>query len=143
MNIVLISGRLSRDPDLRFVGQNYPLCSMNVAVEDAEGRWNRETKKMEVDSGFYQVEVFGDYGQYLSQTLTKGDRVLVLGSLSQWHTQPREGKESETKTRIRGTMVQLLDAPRQPREPIQPPAEPFIPEEEPPEDPWSQGGGWR
>jgi single-stranded DNA-binding protein len=142
VNIVQIAGRLSRDPDLRYVGQNFPICNLNVAVEDAEGRWNRETKKYEVESGFYQVEVLGDYGAYLSRIVAKGDRVHVLGSLSQWRTQPREGRESETKTRIRGTVVTLLDAPREPRQPIQPPMDPII-TEEPPEDPWAQGEGWR
>jgi single-stranded DNA-binding protein len=80
-----------------------------VAVDDGEGRFNRDTKKVEYDSGFYQVEVVGQYGQAAANALKRGDHVYVLGSLSQWVMQASgEGKESQTKTRIRATVVQQL-----------------------------------
>jgi len=137
VNRVEVSGRLTRDPDLRFVGQDFPICNLNIAVHDDEGRYNRDTKKAEVDSGFYQVEVKGDYGAYIQSILARGDEVHVVGSLSQWRTQARDGRESETKTRITAKVVTPLTSPRQPREPVQPTTDPVADE-----DPWAGQGGW-
>ena len=139
MNRVEISGRLSRDPDLRMVGNGFPICGLNVAVEDAEGRWNRDTKKTEVDSGFYQVEIIGDYGKWLAETLSRGDRVHVVGSLSQWRMRPKnEGEEGDTKTRIKATVVTLLGVPRETRPGILAPSLPLA--DDGPDDPWATLG---
>jgi single-stranded DNA-binding protein len=109
MNHVQIAGRLVRDPEVIYVGAtNFPICQINVAVDDGTGRWNRESKKTEYDSGFYQVEVIGDYGVAVSNTLNKGDEVYVVGSLSQWAKKDEQTGEVDRKTRIRATFVQAL-----------------------------------
>lgn len=138
MNRVEISGHLTRDPDLRYVGENFPICNLNIAVHDDGGRFNRDTKRTETESGFYQVEVKGDYGAYIQSILERGDEVHVVGSLSQWRTQAREGKESETKTRITAKVVTALTPPRTRRQPIEPPVDPLA------DDPVAtqQTGGW-
>jgi single-stranded DNA-binding protein len=106
MNVVEISGKLTREPELRHVGvKEFPILSLNVAVDNAFGRFNPETKKTEVESGFYQVEVKGDYALAF-KNLSRGDAIYVKGSLSQWTMKPKEGEtHGETKTRIAADLL--------------------------------------
>lgn len=106
MNRVELTGRVTRDPELRHVGgSGFPILSINIAVDDAEGRWNKETRKTEYESGFYQVEVKGPYAEALTRYIVRGANVYVVGSLSQWKKTGNDGGEPETKTRISATMV--------------------------------------
>lgn len=129
MNIVQVTGRLVRDPELRFVGNGYPIAELNIAVDDANGRYDKETKKSFVGSGFYQVEIPGNYGELIVEQVEKGDNVHVSGSLTQWVKEKEDGTK-ESRTRIRADVVTVLKnpnaAPRQPRQQQN--------------DQWSQGG---
>lgn len=129
MNIVELSGRLTREPEMRFLGQGFPVLEMNLAVDDGFGRWDRETKKTQVGSGFYQIEVFGNYAEQLVEDLEKGSEVYVKGSLTQW-TKDKEDGSKDTKTRIRAEIVIPRGRPRQQAERTQQPQQ---------ADPWASG----
>jgi len=129
MNIVEVSGRLTREPEMRFLGQGFPVLELNVAVDDGFGKWDRETKKTTVGSGFYQVEVFGSYAEELVEVLDKGSELYVKGSLSQWVKENDEGKK-ESKTRIRAEVVIPKGKPRQQAQRTQ---------QGPQQDAWSSG----
>lgn len=129
MNIVEVSGRLTREPEMRFLGQGFPVLELNVAVDDGFGRWDRETKKTQVGSGFYQAEVFGNYAEELVELLDKGSEVYIKGSLTQW-TKEKEDGSKESKTRIRADVVIPRGKPRQQAQRTQGP---------PQGDPWQSG----
>lgn len=131
VNRVEVSGRLTRDPEVKYLGEyRFPVASLNIAVDDGVGRWNRETKKTEYGSGFYQVEVVGQYGEFVANWASRGDEVYVVGSLSQFSTGGRDGGETKTHTRIKATVVQVLNAPSGfQAQQIAPPPEPEV-------DPW-------
>ena len=111
MNVVEIVGRLVRDPELKRVGdRGWPIMSMNVAVDDATGRWNPDTRKTEVGSGFYQVEVHGPYAEQVSTWgLERGDRIWMKGSLSQWRGKKDDDTESEARTRLQVAVMASLN----------------------------------
>jgi single-strand DNA-binding protein len=109
MNRVEISGRLTRDPEIRYLGgSRFPVVSLNVGVDDGEGRWNAETRMVELRSGFYKVEVAGQLAEWLQTQVGKGDEVYVVGSLNQFTIQGRDGKEGQTRTQIRAKVVTVL-----------------------------------
>lgn len=112
MNIVEVVGRLVRDPELKRVGErNWPILTLNMAVDDATGRWNPDTRKTEVGSGFYQMEVSGPYAERVhGWNLSRGDQVWVKGSLSQWRGKKDDGSEGEPRTRIQVAVCELLGA---------------------------------
>lgn len=133
MNRVEISGRVTREPEVRYVGNTrFPILGLNVAVDNGTGRWNSETRKTEYESGFYQVEVVGQYGEMVADMVKRGDEVYVVGSLSQFTTQPKGEGESKTHTRIKATLVQPLTGVRGPA----PQRDRIAPPDEPPVDPW-------
>lgn len=111
MNIVEIVGRLVRNPELKRVGdRGWPILSMNVAVDDATGRWNPDTRKTEIGSGFYQVEAHGPYAEEIvTWGLEQGDRIWMKGSLSQWRGKKDDGSEGEARTRLQVAVMASLN----------------------------------
>lgn len=121
VNVVQISGNLTHDPELKWLGsgdRQFPIATLNVAVENGYGRWNRDTGKTEIDSGFYRVEVPGDHGVDVVDAARKGDRVHVIGSLSQF-TGGKEGNE-RTHTQIRAEVVTVMQRGNRQPPPTQP-----------------------
>lgn len=75
---VSVAGNLTRDPELRFTAGGQAVCSFGIAV-------NRGKDK---PGEFFDVTVWEQQGENVSESLEKGDRVIVTGRLSQrsWET---------------------------------------------------------
>ena len=73
MNKVILIGRLTKDPELRFTaGSGMAVSRFTVAV-------NRQFKKDETD--FINCVAFGKTAETISQYLTKGRQIAVIGSI--------------------------------------------------------------
>jgi len=85
INRVVISGNLTRDPEVRMAGTQ-PLCQMGVAVNDR--RKNNDTGEWEDIPNFFDVIMWGARGEYWARNLSKGSRVVISGKLrwSSWKT---------------------------------------------------------
>lgn len=116
-----IIGRLTRDAELRYVGDQ-ALCQIGLATDTRvrlpSGEWGDEPS-------FWDVEIWGKQAQSLSPYLEKGKLIHVLGEMSndRWEKdgQPR------TKLKISAKIVTLLPSgsprgERQERAPRQDPA---------------------
>jgi single-strand DNA-binding protein len=78
INVVVITGNLTRDPELRSTPSGTPVCSLRVAVntrrKDPSGEW--------VDKpNFFDVTVWGAQGENCATYLQKGRPVAVNGRL--------------------------------------------------------------
>lgn len=88
VNSVVLSGRLTRDPELKTVGaDNRPVCKFGLAVD--------EFSKGEKRANFFDVVAWGQTAETVARYLTKGREVAIQGSLRwrQWET-PEGGKRS-------------------------------------------------
>ncbi|MDY0340227.1 MAG: single-stranded DNA-binding protein [Coriobacteriia bacterium] len=94
INRVVISGNLTRDPELRSTGSGMSVLKLGVAVNDR--RKNQQTGEWEEFPNFVDVTVFGARGEALSRFLSKGAKVAIEGKLrwSQWET-PQGDKRSK------------------------------------------------
>ena len=74
MNKVILIGRLTKDPELRYAaGNGTAVCRFTVAI-------NRQFKKDETD--FIDCVVFGTKTcEALTKYTEKGNRIIVVGSL--------------------------------------------------------------
>jgi single-strand DNA-binding protein len=79
VNAVHLTGRLTRDPELRDLPHDATVCDLRLAV-DGMGR-GRET-------GFVDIAVFGKPGEAAARVLAKGWLVAVYGRLAyrEWST---------------------------------------------------------
>ncbi len=86
-NSVTLVGNVTRDPELRFTNTGQATCSFGLAVNR---RWqNRQTQEWEEATSFFDVVCWREMAENVSETLTRGARVMVTGRLEQrsWETQ--------------------------------------------------------
>lgn len=84
INRVVLSGNLTRDPDLRQTASGTSVLGFGMAVNDR--RKNSQTGEWEDYANFVDCTMFGQRAQAISQYLRKGLKVAVEGKLrySSW-----------------------------------------------------------
>lgn len=84
INIVSITGNLTRDPELRVTVSGTQVLSFTVAVN--ERRRNPQTGEWESYPNFIDCTMFGTRAEAAARQLSKGERVAVMGRLrySSW-----------------------------------------------------------
>jgi single-strand DNA-binding protein len=94
-NVVLI-GNVTRDPELRFTPSGQATASFGLAVNR---RWqNRQTQEWEEATSFFDVVCWRELAENVSESVTKGARIIVTGRLEQrsWET-PDGDKRSKVE----------------------------------------------
>ena len=105
INRVTLVGRLTRDPEVQHLPSGTAVLRLGLAVngrqQDAGGNW--------VDKpNFFDVKVFGNQAEMLSQHLAKGRRIGVDGRLD-WSSWEQDGAK-RSKVEVIAQSVQFLDS---------------------------------
>ncbi|WP_165042828.1 MULTISPECIES: single-stranded DNA-binding protein [unclassified Adlercreutzia] len=90
INRVIISGNLTRDPELRSTASGLPVLGFGVAVNDR--RKNQQTGEWEDYPNFIDCTMFGARAESLSRYLSKGTKVSIEGKL-RWSQWERDGQK--------------------------------------------------
>ena len=106
LNVVLLMGRVTMDPDLRYTPSGAALLGFSIAVDRA---WrDKATDEWKREASFFQVKLWGQAAERLSKTMRKGSAVLVEGQL---RSRTWEGKDGEKRyvVEIHSSRTQVLD----------------------------------
>ncbi len=106
MNNVIISGRLTADPELKYTPNNTPVCTFIVAVD-------RPTKDDIAD--FPVVVTWRQTAEFVSKYLSKGRKVLIRGEIRTRNYEDKDGK-SRKATEIQADRVEFADSPKSNKE---------------------------
>lgn len=88
MNKVVLMGRLTRDPELRFAaGSGKGVCRFTVAI-------NRQFKRDESD--FINCVAFGKPGETISEHFAKGNRIALTGNIRTGSYEAQDGTKRYT-----------------------------------------------
>lgn len=90
INRVVISGNLTRDPELRATASGMPVLGFGVAVNDR--RKNQQTGEWEDYPNFIDCTMFGARAESVSRFLSKGSKVAIEGKL-RWSQWERDGQK--------------------------------------------------
>lgn len=90
INKVMITGNLTRDPELRQTPAGTQVMNFGVAVNGRAK--NQQTGEWEDRPNFVDCVVFGDRAEPLSRFLGKGSKVAVEGKLRYSAWEDKEGK---------------------------------------------------
>ncbi len=90
INRVLLSGRLTRDPESRATAGGTSVLSFGVAVNDR--RRNQQTNQWEDYANFIDCTMFGNRADSLYHILKKGMLVFIEGRL-RWSSWERDGQK--------------------------------------------------
>ena len=105
VNVVVITGNLTRDPELRHLGSGTAVCKLRVAVnsrrkDGQSGEW--------VDKpNYFDVTVWGAQGENCANYLNKGRPVAVEGRLD-WREWEDQGGNKRQSVEIIANTVQFL-----------------------------------
>ena len=97
-NTVTVIGNLVEDPELRFTPSGVAMAKLRIAVNR---RWRDRNDQWQEETSFFGGTVWRDMAENIAESLQKGARVIVTGSLEQrsWETQDGD-KRSIVEIRI-------------------------------------------
>lgn len=98
MNQIIIKGRLTADPELKYVDTkngNKAVCNFTVAVDRMYGE----------GTDFFRVQVWGKMAEFVIKFFTKGKEILVQGSMES--NSQGEGKEKKTYWQLSAQRVEF------------------------------------
>jgi single-strand DNA-binding protein len=106
INSVVITGNLTRDPELRSTPGGTAVCKLRVAVNSR--RKDGQTGEWIDKPNYFDVTVWGAQGENCAQYLSKGRPVAVEGRLDwrEWEAQDGSGKRQAVE--IIANSVQFL-----------------------------------
>ena len=84
-NTITVVGNITRNPELRFAQSGMAIAQFGVA-------WNRRRQDQEDEVSFFDVTCFRQLAENVAESLQKGARVVVYGTLQQrsWETDQGE-----------------------------------------------------
>lgn len=90
MNKVILMGRLTRDPEVRYSNSG----SEQMAIAKYSLAVNRQYKKSgEPDADFINITAFGKVGEFAEKYFKKGQQVVVIGRLQISSYDDKEGNK--------------------------------------------------
>lgn len=85
-NDVTLVGNVTRDPELRFTPGGMAVAQFGLAYNR---KYTNRAGEQKDEASFFDVVCYGTLGENVSESLCRGDRVMVQGRLEQrsWETQ--------------------------------------------------------
>ncbi len=115
INKVLLSGRLTRDPELRYTPSGVAVITFSLALnrryKDQSGEWKEEVS-------FVNVVAWQRQAELASEFLKKGSAVFVEGRLQSRSWETSEGSKRSV-IEVRAERLQFLDRVRREGEPAE------------------------
>jgi single-strand DNA-binding protein len=92
INRVVLTGNLTRDPELRSTSSGLSVCGMRIAVntrrKDQSGNWIEKPN-------YFDVTVFGGQGENCAKFLSKGRPVAIDGRLEWREFTDKDGNQRQ------------------------------------------------
>lgn len=76
MNVVVLVGNLTRDPEIRYTNNQLAICTATIAINRG-----RDMNGNDQGADFIRLTIFGKQGETFQRFLTKGRKVAVQGRL--------------------------------------------------------------
>ena len=119
MNNVVLVGRLTKDPELRYIpGSGTPVATFTMAI-------NRDYKNKDgsIPVDFIPVEIMGKPAEFVANYITKGRLVAIQGSIRVDRYDTPNG-EKRTFTKVAGRNIQALESKSKTMKTEEPPESP-------------------
>ena len=105
-NRVIVTGRLTKDPDMRYTGGGKPVAQLSLAVNPRKSPDGKQGEEV----SFFDIVVFGKQAEVCKEHLFKGRQVLIEGRLRQRRWAAQDGQQRR-KVEVVANLVQFLGQP--------------------------------
>lgn len=86
MNLIILCGRLTRDPEVRYTESNKAVANFTLVVD------RRFTKEGGATADFFNCVAFGKQAEFVEKYLKKGVKMIVTGSIQNDNYTNKEGQ---------------------------------------------------
>lgn len=112
MNIVILSGNLTRDPEVRYTPKGQSVVEFSIAVTK---RWTTEGGEQKERTSFIGCLIWGKRGEAFAKYHRKGAKALIRGEMVQESWEDKDGKK-QSKTRVEVTDWEFATQNKAPEE---------------------------
>jgi single-strand DNA-binding protein len=106
LNKIILIGRLTRDPELRYTGNGIPVANFSLAVDRPY-----KNQQGERDTDFIRIVVWRKLAEVCANNIGKGRLVAVEGSLQVRSYEDKEGNKRQI-SEVKADTVKFLDWPK-------------------------------
>jgi single-strand DNA-binding protein len=107
INRVMVTGNLTKDPELRSTGGGMSVLKMRIAVNDR--RKNPTSGEWEDVPNYFDVTTFGGRADSLARFLHKGSKIAVEGKL-RWREWEAPGGDKRSAVEIIADDIEFLSS---------------------------------
>lgn len=105
-NLVVLTGRLTADPELRYTGNNTPVTSFSIAV-------NRRYKAgEESQADFINIVAWRQTAEFVTKYFQKGSMIGIEGSIQTRRYVDKETGKNRTAFEVIANNVQFVESKR-------------------------------
>lgn len=105
LNKVMLIGNAGKDAELRYMASGTPQAKFSLAVNNR--RRNQQTNEWEDQTEWFNILIWGDTAERVSQYITKGKQVYIEGRL-QTRSWDDDSGQRHYMTEVVAQTVQLL-----------------------------------
>lgn len=107
LNKVLIAGRLTRDPELKYISSGRAVCKLGIA--NSRYYKDKNSGERKEDTSFVDVTIWDKQAEWIGEKLKKGRPVLIEGRLKSDMWDDKTTGQKRTKVEIVALRVTPLD----------------------------------
>lgn len=105
-NVIVLVGRLTRDPELKRLPSGSAVCTIGLATSE---KWkDKQSGQMREETCFVDVVYFNRQAEIAAEYLKKGSQVSVVGSLRQESWDDKETGKKRYRHSIKGRELNML-----------------------------------
>ena len=106
-NTVLLTGRLTRDAELKYTAGGVAMCRFSIAVnrrfkDPKSGEWKDDTS-------YVDISTWREAAERCGKVLKKGSPVHVEGRLRSYQVESKDDGAKRTKLEVEARRVQILE----------------------------------
>ena len=103
--MAVITGNVTRDPELRYTPSGSAVCSFGVATNHSIKRGDQ----WEDVPTFHNIVVWGKQAEYISNNVKKGTKVSLTGRIENRQYDAKDGTKKYISEIIADTVIPFLD----------------------------------
>ena len=109
LNLVVIAGNATRDPEVRYTAQGTPVAEFGLAINR---RWKeRRSNEWREETTFVEIRVMGQQADFAKSRVKKGMPIHVEGRLQLDQWLERDSGAKRERLRVLGQQLTVLEQP--------------------------------
>ncbi len=106
LNMVIIAGRLTRDPELKYTQGGRAVCTVSIANTRFYKDKSGEKKE---DTTFIEATVWDKFAEYVGEKMQKGRPVIIEGRVKSESWEDKTSGQKRSKIQIMASRITPLD----------------------------------